>query len=138
MKSARASGIRDHGATSTTVQTLPPPVLARTWRRPSFSRAAELCARRADELELTPGVLGQLDELDPELEHGRGQLGELRAERDPDAVALGRGLAQRERSPPGAAADEPCRERDLAHEPPARSGRPSSALDEGRRARAGA
>jgi hypothetical protein len=35
--SARDSGIRDHGATSTTVHTEPEPVLARTWRRPSFS-----------------------------------------------------------------------------------------------------
>src|SRR6266571_357369 len=37
-KSARVSGIRDHGATSTTVQTEPEPVLARTWRRPSLRR----------------------------------------------------------------------------------------------------
>ena len=34
-KSARVSGMRDQGATSTTVQTEPEPVLARTWRRPS-------------------------------------------------------------------------------------------------------
>src|SRR4051812_38721323 len=33
--SARVSGIRDHGATSTMVQTEPEPVLARTWRSPS-------------------------------------------------------------------------------------------------------
>src|SRR5262249_13924700 len=32
------SGIRDHGATSTTVQTEREPVLARTWRRPSRRR----------------------------------------------------------------------------------------------------
>ena len=37
-KSARVSGMRDHGATSTTVQTEPEPVLARTWRSPSLSR----------------------------------------------------------------------------------------------------
>src|SRR5947207_14647594 len=37
-KSARVSGIRDHGATSTTVQTEPEPVLARTWRSPSLKR----------------------------------------------------------------------------------------------------
>src|SRR5581483_11840997 len=36
--SARASGIRDHGATSTTDETPPAPTAARTWRRPSFSR----------------------------------------------------------------------------------------------------
>src|SRR5947207_8043068 len=35
--SARCSGILDHGATSTTVQTPPSPVLAFTWRRPSRS-----------------------------------------------------------------------------------------------------
>src|SRR5262249_30984879 len=34
-RSARLSGTRDHGATSTTVQTEPEPVLARTWRKPS-------------------------------------------------------------------------------------------------------
>jgi len=36
--SARASGTRDHGATSTTAHTDPVPVLARTCRRPSRSR----------------------------------------------------------------------------------------------------
>src|SRR5438309_809214 len=36
--SARVSGIRDHGATSTTVQTEPEPVLARTCRSPSRRR----------------------------------------------------------------------------------------------------
>src|SRR3954454_10858294 len=36
--SARVSGMRDHGATSTTVQTEPEPVLARTWRSPSLRR----------------------------------------------------------------------------------------------------
>src|SRR5579871_1548422 len=36
--SARLSGTRDHGATSTTVQTEPEPVLARTWRSPSRRR----------------------------------------------------------------------------------------------------
>ena len=38
--SARVSGIRDHGATSTTVFTEPGPVLARTWRRPSLRRVS--------------------------------------------------------------------------------------------------
>src|SRR5437763_1451974 len=37
---ARASGIRDHGATSTTWLTEPVPVLARTWRRPSRRRTS--------------------------------------------------------------------------------------------------
>ena len=50
--SARCSGIRDHGATSTTVATAPAPALARTWRRPSFSRSSKLFALRPDELEL--------------------------------------------------------------------------------------
>src|SRR4029079_3866163 len=36
--SARLSGTRDHGATSTTVHTEPEPVLARTWRSPSRRR----------------------------------------------------------------------------------------------------
>src|SRR6266404_4370300 len=35
--SARASGMRDHGATSTTVETPPAPTAAFTWRRPSRS-----------------------------------------------------------------------------------------------------
>src|SRR5947209_4835136 len=35
---ARVSGMRDHGATSTTLQTEPEPVLADTWRRPSLRR----------------------------------------------------------------------------------------------------
>src|SRR5262249_13392869 len=38
--SARCSGIRDHGATSTTVQIAPWPALARTWRRPSRRRTS--------------------------------------------------------------------------------------------------
>src|SRR4051795_13515229 len=36
--SARLSGTRDQGATSTTVHTEPEPVLARAWRRPSRRR----------------------------------------------------------------------------------------------------
>jgi hypothetical protein len=43
--SARASGIRDHGATSTTVFTEPEPVLARTWRRPSLRRVSSSAPR---------------------------------------------------------------------------------------------
>ena len=35
--SARASGMRDHGATSTTIETPPAPTAAFTWRRPCFS-----------------------------------------------------------------------------------------------------
>src|SRR6185503_3155490 len=38
--SALASGIRDQGATSTTLPTAPPPALARTCRRPSRRRAS--------------------------------------------------------------------------------------------------
>ena len=34
---ARASGMRDHGATSTTIETPPAPTAAFTWRRPSFN-----------------------------------------------------------------------------------------------------
>src|SRR5262245_26365484 len=34
---ARASGMRDHGATSTTIETPPAPTAAFTWRRPCFN-----------------------------------------------------------------------------------------------------
>ena len=68
----------------------------------------------------------------------RRQLGELRPERGAQPVALGRRLAQRERPPPRAAADEPRRERDLADRAArSRSGR-RAAGRAGRRARAAA
>src|ERR1700749_4007027 len=35
--SARASGMRDHGATSITIETPPAPTAALTWRRPCFN-----------------------------------------------------------------------------------------------------
>ena len=127
--SARVSGIRDHGATSTTVQTEPEPVLARTWRSPSLSRLRS-SAPGGEQLELAPGGLGQLDELEPELEHGSRQLGEPRCERDADAVGVGARLAQRQRPPPGAAADELRRERDLADEAVAPLGPCERRLDE--------
>ena len=85
--SARVSGMRDHGATSTTVQTEPEPVLARTWRRPSLRRRAILRAGGRSSSSCWPSRLGELDELEPELEHRRRQLGELRRERAPDPVA---------------------------------------------------
>ena len=109
--SARCSGIRDHGATSTTVQTAPEPVLARTWRRPSLRRAparrprpgrARAAARR----------LRELDELEPQLPAPAARPASARAR--PQPVALGRRVAQRDRSPPRAAADEPRRQRELA------------------------
>src|SRR5439155_1252607 len=55
-------------------------------------------------------------ELDPELDNRGRQLREARRERDADPVGLGARLAQRERAPPRAAADEPGGERDLADE----------------------
>ena len=43
--SARVSGTRDHGATSTTVQTASIPVPTRTWRKPSFNRSRRRAPR---------------------------------------------------------------------------------------------
>ena len=112
-------------------------MLARTWRRPSLSRLRS-SAPAASSSSWSPGGLGQLDELEPELEHGRRQLGEPRCERDADAVGVGARLAQRERAPPGAAADEPCGERDLADEAVAPLGPCERASRRSRRARGAA
>ena len=126
VRAARAaSGIRDHGATSTTVQPRPQPVLARTWRRPSLRRRLRARPRPPDELELLPRRLRQLDQLEPESSDGCGQLRELRPERrrsrraPPSARAASPSAAtsRRRRAAPRA---RPC------GRPPARSGRASS------------
>ena len=70
--------MRDHGATSTTIETPPAPTAAFTWRRPSFNLPSTHFSLGPDELELLAAALGQLDRLEPQLEHGRRQLGELR------------------------------------------------------------
>ena len=115
--SARASGIRDHGATSTTAQTEPDPVLRTHLTQPFPEPPAELLAGGRDERELAAHVLGELDRLEPQLDDRRGDLGELRA-RAPRAGGLVCGrLAQRDGAAPGAAADEPRRERRLAQRP---------------------
>ena len=71
-----------------------------------------------DELELLAGVLGELDDLEPELERRRRQLGELRRERGAQPGRVGRRLAQRHRPAPRGAADEPRPHRDLSRRPP--------------------
>src|SRR5207248_10286381 len=81
-----------------------------------FAQARAVLGAGGEQLELAAGGLGELDELDAKLEHGRGQLGEPRRERNPDAAAVGARLAQGERPPPRAAADEARAERDLADE----------------------
>ena len=104
-------------------------MLARTWRRPSLRRLRS-SAPAASSSSCRPVGLRQLDELEPELEDGSRQLREPRRERDADAVGLGARLAQGQRPPPRAAADEPRRERDLAHEAVAALGSRERRLDE--------
>ena len=81
----------------------------------------ELGSFRPDELELLPGGRRQRDELELQLQHGRGQFGELRPERQPQPVALRSRVAKRDDPPPRASTHEPRGERELPH-------RPSSAL----------
>src|SRR5581483_7369319 len=52
--SARVSGMRDHGATSTTVETPPAPTAARTWRRPSRSRPCSTSPSAATSSSCSP------------------------------------------------------------------------------------
>ena len=110
--------MRDHGATSTTVETPPAPTAAFTWRRPSRKPPLQHVALGGDELELLAGVLGELHHLEPKLERRRRQLGELRPERGPEPGRVGGRLAQRHRPAPRGAADEPRPERDLPRRPP--------------------
>ena len=63
-------------------------------------------------------MLGELDRLEPELGHGRRDLGELGAERRADAPPLGGRLTQRHRAAPRPAADESRGERELPERPP--------------------
>jgi len=63
-----------------------------------------------------PGGLGQLDELEAELDDGRGQLGEPRRERDADPVGIGGRVAESQRPTPRAAALQPRCESNLADE----------------------
>src|SRR6266540_2136219 len=76
----------------------------------------ELRAGGLHELELLTRRLRELDELEPQLEHRRRQLRELRGERGAQPVALDRRLAQRQCPPPRGAADDAGRDRNLARE----------------------
>src|SRR5581483_4951121 len=75
-----------------------------------------------DERELAALRGGEGEQLDAEREDGRRELCELRPERRPENSPLRRRLAQRQRAPPRATADEPRRERDLADRSPAALG----------------
>src|ERR671910_522864 len=78
----------------------------------------QLVPHRLDELELLADRLGELDRLQPQLEDRRGDLEQLRAEGGAETRPVGRRLAQCHRAPPGGAADDPGRERDLSERPP--------------------
>ena len=108
--------MRDHGATSTTVATAPPPVDGLHLPKALAETVLELGALGLDELELAPGLLGQLDELEAERPHRRRQLGDLRAERDPDPIVIPGGIAEGQRPAPGGSADESCRKCDFSDE----------------------
>src|SRR2546428_8230925 len=82
------------------------------------------------QLELLSSVLGQHDELEPELDNGRWQLCKLRPECGLDAIERGGGIAKRCAAPPRPAADEPCGQRELAHEPTPALGPRHQRLDE--------
>ena len=129
-RSARCSGIRDQGATSTTLATAPAPALARTWRRPSRRRLCTLVSFRPDQRELAAVRLRQREQLDPERENGCGELCELRPERRSQNAPLRTGLAQRHGATPRASPDEPRRERDLADLSPAALGAGEDPVEE--------
>src|SRR4051812_10901179 len=81
--------------------------------------AAPVLALRTKELQLLALVLGELEQLDLQARHRPRQLGELRNDRHAQPRRLGRRLAQRDRPPPGAAADELRRQAELARRLPA-------------------
>ena len=101
-------------------------MLARTWRRPSLSLAPSSSPAGATSSSWLPAVLRQLDELDPQLEHRRRQLGELRPERDRGAgrarPAGSRSVSVRRHEPPPTSRAESAT---LRTNRPARSGRAS-------------
>ena len=121
-KSDRVSGIRDHGATSTTATTEPEPVDARTWRSPSLRRACSSSPAGLTSSSCWPTDAESSTASSRNSTTGAGSSSSS-AERRPQARPVGRRLAQRHRAAPGAAADELRRERDLA-ERPARPLRP--------------
>ena len=92
--------MRDHGATSTTVETPPAPTAAFTWRRPSRSRPCSTSPSAATSSSCSPVCSASSDDLEPQLERRRRQLGELRR-RARRAAAPGRRSA-RAASPSGA------------------------------------
>ena len=113
--SARVSGIRDHGATSTTARPTPTPCrshLAQAFAEPARARPPPVGRARA-----APPAIRRAP---PPRAGARGQareLEQLRPERRPQPRPLGGRLAEGDRPPPRAAADEPRRERRLPQRP---------------------
>ena len=124
--------MRDHGATSTTVQTPPSPVLAFTCRRPSRSIpwSSSPSGRTSASCWPPDSVSSSASSLS--LSTGAGSSASF----GPSAVrrrpASANGSRKRELAAPGAAADERRRQRDLPQEPLTALRPPEQPLDEDR------
>ena len=92
-------------------------MLARTWRSPSLRRALSSSAAGLTSSSCWPTDSESSTASSRSSTIGRRQLEQLRAERGAQPRTIGRRVAQRHRAPPGAAAHEPCRERELAERP---------------------
>ena len=129
---ARVSGMRDHGATSTTVQTASSPTAARACRSPTRRRSRSRLPRGRTSSACVPTDSVSSPSSSRSSAVGAGSSASFGRQREPKAVGLRRRLAQRQRAPPGAAADELRREGELPRGPagPLRAG--EQALDERR------
>jgi hypothetical protein len=83
-----------------------------------LAQAPPVLGTRGEQLELLPVRRRQRDELEPQLDNRRRQLGELRRKRRAEPRRVGGRLAERHRPAPRGAADEPRPERDLPRRPP--------------------
>ena len=120
--------MRDHGATSTTAQTDPEPVLARHLAQ-ALAQAATVSRAPAGSTSAScvPVCSASSTDLQPQLDDRCRQLGELRPERRPQPRAFRRRVSQRHRPSPRAPADElRAATASLRNGRPARSGRASS------------
>ena len=118
VSNARRSGTREPGSTSSTRSTDSEPAVARTWR----SASVRLRRRSLPSWLSKPSLVGDRRAegggAEAELLDRRRQLGQLRRQRQPQAIAVGARLAQRHLAAPGALLDEAGPQSQLAKRSP--------------------
>ncbi len=128
----RPSGMRDHGATSTTRSRWPSPIAGAHLAGGLGGALAAHLLLRPQQLLLVAARLAELGQLERDPLDGAGQLGQLRRQRvaQPPGLAASRRAARP--AAPRAAAAQPCGQRQPAHRPRRRARAAQHPLDQHR------